>query len=211
MLTGDNTRVAALLTVPLLGSVLVALASRRDDLYRLLVHEDSAFEWAQVAAFAAVVVVAVRGAPQLWGDGDRTATLVVAGLAAAALVIVGEELSWGQRLLGFDPPAAFAANRQGESTLHNEPGFETASRVLFLLAGVYGTVMPLVVRRPSPFVPPRALVGLFAVVAAYFVSRLVFLQQPTYAEAKYSEWPELCLAVATAAWCASLALRGRRV
>ena len=210
MLSREHARTAVLLTVPLLGSVLVAAASRRDDLYRLLVHEDAAFEWAQVTAFAAVVAVAVHGAPRLWNDGDRAAAVVVAGLAVAALVSVGEELSWGQRIFGFEPPTAFAANRQGESTLHNEPGFETASRVLFLLAGVYGTVLPLVVRRPSAFVPPRALVGFFAVVAAYFVGRLLVLDHPTYVQAKYSEWPELCLALATAAWCASLALRRPR-
>lgn len=193
------------LVVALLGSVLVALASRRDDLYRLLVHEDAVLEWAQVAAFLGVVVLAVLGAPRLWGDGDRAAAVVVAALAAGALVSVGEELSWGQRILDFHAPAAFAANNQGEANLHNEPGVETGSRVVLLLAGVYGTVMPLVVRRRTPFVPPRALVGLFAVVTAYFAVRLLFLPHPTYAEAKYSEWPELCLALAAAAWCATVA------
>jgi hypothetical protein len=193
------------LAVSLLGSVLVALASRRDDLYRLLVHEDALLEWAQVAAFVVVVVLAFLAAPRLWGDGDRAAAVVVAALAAGALVSVGEELSWGQRILDFHAPAAFAANHQGEATLHNEPGIETGSRVVLLLAGVYGLVMPLVVRRRTPFVPPRALVGLFAVVAAYFAARLLFLPHPTYVEAKYSEWPELCLAVAAIAWCATVA------
>jgi hypothetical protein len=207
---GDHARDVALLAVPLLGSVLVALASRREGLYRLLVREDAVLEWAQVTAYVAVLVLAALGVPRLWGAGDRTAAVVVVVLAAAALVSVGEELAWGQRIVGFDAPGAFADNRQGEATLHNEPGLDTVSHVVLLLAGVYGTVMPLVVRRPTPLVPPQALVGFFAVVAAYFAARLLGLRNPTYIEAKYSEWPELCLAGATAAWCASLARRRPR-
>jgi hypothetical protein len=52
------------------------------------------------------------------------------------------------------------------------------------------------------------LIGFFAVVAAYFAYRLRFLQQPTYDEAKFSEWAEFCLAFATAFWSAAL-LSGR--
>ena len=49
-----------------------------------------------------------------------------------------------------------------------------------------------------PVRPPRALVPAFTVVAAYFGIRLAFLVRPTYAQAKFSEWPELCFAAAVA-------------
>jgi hypothetical protein len=78
-------------------------------------------------------------------------------------------------------------------------------RVGLLLAGLYGLVAPLLVRRRTPFVPPCILAPFFAVVVGYFAFRLLFLEQPTYVQAKYSEWPEFCFAVALVLWCAELA------
>jgi hypothetical protein len=123
---------------------------------------------------------------------------------------VGEELAWGQRLSGFGTPELFAQNRQGETTLHNDARFDVPSRVALLLAGLYGVVMSVAVRGRTPFAPPRQLIGFFAVVSAYFAFRLLFLEHPTYIEAKYSEWPELCLAFAVAYWCADLVKRSER-
>ena len=73
-----------------------------------------------------------------------------------------------------------------------------------MFAGLYGVVMPIFARR-TPFVPPRALVGFFAVVASYMGLRLLLLEHPSYVAAKYSEWPELCLAAGVFLWCISLA------
>ena len=64
-------------------------------------------------------------------------------------------------------------------------------------AALYGLLAPLVLR-PGPFVPPRSLVPAFAVVVAYLAYRFVFLPRPTYVQAKFSEWPELCFAGAVA-------------
>lgn len=205
---GCRTCETALLVVPALGAVLVALASRREGLYRLLVHEDSVLEWAQVLAYVVVVAVGVIGAPRLWRGGDRAGTAVVVVLATAAALSAGEELAWGQRIFG--TPEQLAQNQQGETTLHNDPSLELPSRVALLLAGLYGMVTPIAVRASTSLAPPRALIGFFAVVAAYFAFRLLFLQHPTYIEAKYSEWPEFCLAFATAYWCAAVATQSDR-
>ncbi len=73
-----------------------------------------------------------------------------------------------------------------------------------LAVGLYGCVAPFVVRRRTPLVPPRQLVMLFAVVVVYYTVRVVLLERPTYIEAKYSEWPETCLALALALWSAQV-------
>ena len=194
----------ALLVGPLLGAVLVALASRSTDLYRLLVREDALFEWAQVIVYLYVIGFALVAAPRLWRSGCPTSTAVIGGLALVSLLSVGEELSWGQRLIGFGTPEIAASNRQGELTLHNDARFEGAFRMGILTVGVYGFVAPFVVRRRTPLVPPRRLVMFFAVVAAYYTARVLFLETPTYVEAKYSEWPETCLAMAFALWSAQV-------
>ena len=103
-----------LLIVPPLGAALVMLASRSDRLYRLIVREDALLEWAQVLAYLVVVATAATAAPRLWRHGDHVAVCGVVGLGLVSLLSIGEELSWGQRLIGFTTPEIASQNRQGE-------------------------------------------------------------------------------------------------
>ena len=186
---------------------MTALTARSDRLYLLLVQEDALLEWAQVLAYLCAASVGVLLIRRLWRLGDAAAALVLASLALFALLAAGEELSWGQRLLDFETPGIGARNRQGELNLHNDVRLEAWTRLGLLGAGLYGTLAPLVVPRRTPLVPPRALVPFFGVVAGYFGARLLLLEHPTYAQAKFSEWPEFCFALALALWCADLARR----
>jgi hypothetical protein len=180
---------------PVLGCVLLAaLAAVDEGAFRLVVREDSVLEWAEVGAYAVAAVAAFAVAR---GSGG-VVRLAYAGLSLAALVAIGEELSWGQRLFDVSTPESIAAaNRQEELNVHNLGGAESKTRDVLLVAALYGAVAPLVLR-PGPFVPPRRLVPAFAVAAAYIVVRVQFLPRPTYAQAKFSEWPELCFAAAVA-------------
>ena len=195
--------------VPLVGAAAVALASRDEGLYRLLVKEDAILEWGQVLAYCAVVVIAAATLRGHWRQGDVSAAVVIAGLALVSLLAIGEELSWGQRIVGFATPDIAAGNRQGELTLHNDASLEEPARLALLFGAVYGMSAPLVTRRRTPFVPPRTLITFFAVVVAYVAYRLLFLEHPTYVEAKFSEWPETCFAAALCLWCAGIGLSPR--
>jgi hypothetical protein len=180
---------------PVLGCVLLAaLALSHGHLFNAIVREDSVLEWAEVCAYGAAAVVSARVAYRTRGFVGFAYGL----LAVAALAAIGEELSWGQRLFQLGTPATLAtANRQHELNLHNLYDVDSTTDVALLVAALYGATLPLF-RRPGPFVPPRALVPAFAVVAIYFGIRLVFLSEPTYAQAKFSEWPEFCFAAALA-------------
>jgi hypothetical protein len=159
-----------------------------------LVREDSPLEWGEVFAYGVAAVMSVRVALRAGGF----VRLAYGLLAVAAVVAIGEELSWGQRLFHLTTPdAVAAANRQEELNVHNLGSVESATRFVLLAAAAYGGTLPLW-RRPGPFVPPRALVPAFAVVAGYFIVRLALFSEPTYAQAKFSEWPELCFAAAVA-------------
>lgn len=179
---------------PLVGCLLLAaLAVAQAHWFNAVVREDSILEWAEVCALGAAAVVSALVAHRAAGF-----VRVAYGLLAfAALAAIGEELSWGQRLFHVTTPETFAtANRQHELNVHNLFEVESTDFVL-LAAALYGATAPLL-RRPGPFVPPRALVPAFAVVAVYFGIRLAFLSEPTYAQAKFSEWPEFCFAAAVA-------------
>jgi hypothetical protein len=196
------------LVPPLLGCVLIAaLAVLHEGAFRAVVREDSVLEWAQVGAYA-FAVIAATGVAHRTGGVVRVA---YAGFALAAVAAIGEEISWGQRLFDLTTPESVApSNRQEELNLHNVAGAESPTRLLLLAAAFYAAVAPLVLRR-GPFVPPRWLVPAFAVAVAYFAIRFAFLPRPTYAQAKFSEWPEFCFAGAVALAAGETLRRTRRV
>lgn len=72
--------------------------------------------------------------------------------AAGLLFFAGEEASWGQHWLGFEPPETIAArNDQGEFNLHNDPFFEKLldqlPRTLLTVAALVGGVIAPLRRR----------------------------------------------------------------
>jgi len=121
-----NRRIVAfvLLGLYLAGSVHVLRvvdASTADA----LVSEDGLFEFLGAgclllgAAFALMALLRLRSNP----DVGRLKRLSYLGLALFLFLAAGEELSWGQRLLGFETPEAVRnINAQEETNLHNLGG-----------------------------------------------------------------------------------------
>ena len=81
--------------------------------YWTAMQEDRVVEWWTALLFLGAGAIALSRAIRGRRAGD--ALVAVFCLAAAA-----EELSWGQRLIGYTPPAAFLEhNAQQEVNLHN--------------------------------------------------------------------------------------------
>ena len=123
----------------------VLLHLTAEDLLLSLAEEDGVLEVLQAGAYLLAGVLAVVGLAR------RTASRWAWPAAVASLLMCGEEISWGQRLLGFESPAAVAArNRQREFNMHNLAGVNESIRdvgvVLVLLAFL---ALPLVVRRSA--------------------------------------------------------------
>jgi hypothetical protein len=189
---------------PVLGSATLAtLAFNQRRMFDAIVREDSVLEWGEVLAYGAAAVVSVRVAQHTRGLVGVAYGL----LALAAIVAIGEELSWGQRVFHVTTPETLAAaSRQQELSLHNLGAAEPTTRLVLLAAALYGATAPLL-RGHGPFVPPRALMPAFAIVAAYFAVRFAVLPHPSYAQAKFSEWPEFLFAAAVALTaCGTLSL-----
>ena len=158
--------------------------------FRVLVGEDALMEWAQVGAFAVAAWFLVRAA--LRTDGRRRTVYSLAALAVG--VAIGEELAWGTRLLDVD--VSFAANDQGEATVHNIGQALDASFLAITAVAVVLLAVVVVRYRRGATTSPTLAVWL-AVPAAYAAVRLVD-GDPGYALAKLSEATELLLAVAMA-------------
>jgi hypothetical protein len=105
--------------------------------------------------------------------------LITGALALFLLFFAGEEIAWGQRLLGYRSPGFFRShNTQSELTLHNIEGVnERVNGVLIIGTFIYGVLLPLAARRlPAvaalaarfgPPLPPVRYAPFFALAIAY--------------------------------------------
>lgn len=95
-----------------------------------LVQEDGVVEWTGALGLltgaglflAAFVVARRRGAAS---GKSRAGTWALLAFAVGSFVMAGEEISWGQRLLGLSTPESIGSvNAQGETNLHNLQPFQ---------------------------------------------------------------------------------------
>jgi hypothetical protein len=106
------------------------------DVYYRIGQEDGFLEWATFWAFS---VAGYRYFVNAYRDRRDSGGIpwFAAGLGLFCLLVALEEVSWGQRLVGYQPPDFFLQeNYQQEFNLHNV--FSTSLRKLTLLAILVG-------------------------------------------------------------------------
>lgn len=200
--------IAALLAFPPVLAVLAVLvAAASKPAYKLLIGEDRIAESIQVILYVGGLVLALSVLRHLLRSGERSVALLYCGLCLGLLFMIGEELSWGQRVFGWETPASLAANnKQEESNLHNVHGVGATFKWVQLLVGAYGALLPLVLLRARIgerarrtlwwLVPPVTLVPYFGALFVWRVFRnLVETPQSIYfAVEEYNEVMELLFA-----------------
>ncbi|MFP5317605.1 MAG: hypothetical protein ACLGI2_04850 [Acidimicrobiia bacterium] len=209
-----RTATVAVAAVPLAGYAGTAAAWGNRPLFYALVAEDRWFEMLQVVGYGvAAVGFAVLAA--LVRDRTRLGALAAVGGAVLFGIVIGEELSWGQRHWDVRLAAVERVNDQGDLTIHNVGAGLALSNLGLLAVAVAGTAAPFVhrmeaVRRRLPTVrgyrPPVWLAGWFGTAAAFTLARLTVLRTPPFNVAKLSEVAEISVA-AGAAVMAVLAVR----
>jgi len=146
------------------------------QLYVFCTYEDMYGEWAQFFFFFATFIFSLLNT--LDSKSGRYRWFFVL-LAVASFYTFMEEISWGQRLFGFDTPEYFAKNSyQDEANLHNlltgpvESWTKTALTYLISIAFLgYGVLFPVTLKiqwKPAVFLdqwgivaPPVALLPAF--------------------------------------------------
>ncbi len=193
----------SLLIAPLiLMAVMMVVAVADLDLFHDLIDEDQLIEWLQVVAIAGAAVAFAAAGVRANRRGRRRLVVLYVLISLACVVIAGEEISWGQRIIGWATPAVLKdVNHQGESNIHNIGIVQTAFNLGELLAGLYGLALPILwavprirahLGRLDPLlVPPLCLVALFFLPFAYRTIRLVFLPNVGERIVEIGEVPEL--------------------
>jgi hypothetical protein len=203
--------VARLLIIgPLVAVVALVLTVPHPRLYHFLIEEDQVIEWAQFAAILAAAGVFAVAARRTQQAGRRGLTVLFLLVAVGAFVVAGEEISWGQRVLGLaTPPPLAEVNHQGETNIHNINGVQRVFNIGELLVGLYGFAVPLLwagraardrlrldrLRLDPLLIPPLCLGTLFFLPFAYRAFRAIFLPEAGERITEFGELPELTLYV----------------
>jgi hypothetical protein len=145
--------IIALLLATLIATPVIAVAA--PDLFdSWFAAEDGPVESATALFLALGAVLLWRMGWRARRGGPRFGPALLAVYGAAFLFAAGEEVSWGQRLLGLETPEVLARhNDQGELTLHNLVVFGVKldelvfGNLLSLAILTYLLVLPFVWRR----------------------------------------------------------------
>lgn len=173
------------------------------EVFNKLKREDGLFEYITFFAFAGGSALAARAwfktrslaLPKLIKRGLMTFFLA---LALVSGVIAGEEISWGQRIIGFETPEQIAArNTQDELTLHNDHDIINLVYRAYFALSLYSVLAWLVVLglQQSPKTKQLAryaqLITPGWYLSGFFVPTLIYVYlRETYGYISYGSWEE---------------------
>lgn len=85
--------------------------------YSVLIREDGPVEYSTVIVYFAAFFISVLILRSL--KNDKKFFILYLVFSIGFILVAMEEMSWGQRIVGFDNPDWFPENRQKETSLHN--------------------------------------------------------------------------------------------
>lgn len=124
--------------------------------FERFVREDGIVEWLTVAGLLGGSFVCFSRLIQLWRKKTTWFLFVTFCLGLFLFFSAGEEISWGQRILGLKTPEYFEAhNAQQETNLHNlvVSGVKLNkllfSLILVVALGIYLVILPIAYQKSS--------------------------------------------------------------
>jgi len=195
----SSTDAAFFLIANILVLAIVAFAyvleSGYPDFYYLSIQEDEVLEWSSFWSFLLAAVMCLRRAADYRLTARRFPWYLL-GLALFCFIVAMEEISWGQRVLGYRPPAYFLAhNFQQEFNFHNIVESDLRKLALTLVIGGYGIVLPLAARfslLKTWLDRIGVLTSTSALLPAFVATLMLYILYPW---SHSGEWVELMLGV----------------
>jgi hypothetical protein len=200
---GVSRRTAWLVFIgPLIVALVVALTVPFRGLYLFFVEEDALVEWLQVLLVIGIAGLAAALSLRLLRSGSRSLGLLYLLAVPIAIFIAGEEISWGQRLLGWATPAQLAElNKQGETNIHNIGVTLRVFNLVMMGLALIAVIVPIWWRRSagdrrrtlveSLLVPPLFVASGFLFAFTYRLVRLTLIPEGGFVITHYQEVAEL--------------------
>ena len=181
--------------VLVLGIVAYAsvLESTYPDFYYLSIQEDEYLEWSSFWAFLLAAAAYFRRATDFRQTTSKFPWFFY-GITLFCFIVAMEEISWGQRVLGYRPPVYFLEhNFQQEFNFHNVVDTGYRKLALTLIIAGYGIGLPLAARL-KPLDHWFKRIGIvapsIALLPAYTGTFLLYVLYPW---SHSGEWVELML------------------
>ena len=128
------------------------------DAFIIYTEEDGSVEWLTVLGLLLGCIVCLSRFVRLRKERSWWFLTVVLGLGLLMFAAAGEEISWGQRILGIKSSEFFIENNaQGETNFHNlVVGGEKLNKIIFstglsIMLAVYLVLFPLLYRKNAGF------------------------------------------------------------
>nr|NIS24911.1 hypothetical protein [candidate division KSB1 bacterium] len=174
--------------------------------YKMFTSEDMIAETMQVILWVITFVLCISITKDRSKAGDKTIAALYGCLAIGLFFIIGEEVSWGQRVFGWSTPDVMkVVNKQEETNIHNIHGVGTTFKWLHLIVGAYGTFFPIILLLSkklaryrsflSMLVPHYTLIPFFGIAFVWRVYRNFFEAPDDYyfAVSEFTEVIEVIL------------------
>lgn len=149
------------------------------DVYVKFVHEDSLVEYVTSAFYLLSSIVALFISIGFIKERIYVSGIFYIFFAFVLMFAFGEEISWGQRILGIATPQFFVEHSsQKEINIHNLYPIQGMLHKLYILVGAYGSFLWLIALSKSKksssstrsyFVPRWYLMSYFLPVLAFYV------------------------------------------
>ena len=141
----------------------VAAALLGKGFYKWYTEEDGCMEDLQVVFYGAALVLSLMILRRLWRAGEKGIAALYVLVSIGLFFLIGEEVSWGQRIFGWGTPEAFqTANKQDETNLHNIYGVGSKFKWIQMLVGAYGAFLPFLVLRAKSLAKFRDKLAMLA-------------------------------------------------
>jgi hypothetical protein len=199
-------------SMPVVITVIAAICALiGKDAYKWWTGEDQFGENLQVLFWGVSLVLCIIFIKNKLREGDNIFAVLYVILGFGIFFIIGEEVSWGQRIFGWiTPESVKEINKQGETNIHNIHGIGSTIKWIHMIVGAYGTFLPLVAMKSkalvrfrtqlSMLVPPIALVPYFAFIFFWRGYRNLFdaPKKFYFVVSEFTEVTELALSLAFA-------------
>jgi hypothetical protein len=146
--------------------------------YYAFVREDGIAENLQAVCFIAAAVFAGLTARRLLVRRERFLAVMFGVLSLGCFVIGGEEVSWGQRIVGWESSEYFhEENMQEETNIHNDSALKHLVHPIGIAVGIYATLSCVLnaslrrrgAKRESFFTADWPVAGYFAVFTGIYI------------------------------------------
>lgn len=156
---------SAVAIIPIIGSAgIIWLRNAHFNIFHYLFTEDGLFEYLTSVLYFGASLIAFVIVVTFKRKGQTMLAASYAFLTLALFFVAGEEISWGQRILDIETPAAIAeVNTQRELTVHNLAPVQNVLHAGYIAVGALGAFLWIIVSLrnfpldvvSTPYVAPR--------------------------------------------------------